>query len=790
MAPSQKAAGGSSLSSPTKAKTKARVGSRSISKKAKAVASIDIASAPSKDCPMIVGSSRASSSSATSRSKDSREAPPFDRYTFVQELGRGSCGVVWLVRRKTDGEHHAMKTITLPSVAGCKKEDIASKRQAMREVEALSAVSSPYLVRYMGVLFSPPTEVRGSSELHILTEFCDGGDLASYLRADDRSSGLPEDSVWSLGTPIVLGLDVLHQQRIIHRDLKPANIFLKRATGSLPRVLLGDFGLARSLSESQPLASTCVGTPHYCAPEIFEGSPYDEKADIYSLGACIYELMHGQPPHAEAKHLAGLVRRVLGLGTDVIGVRWDERFSASLRDIVSSCLMVLPGERSLTSELLVRIPSEHVKAARTVAEVPLTARILDTQTFDETPSPFPFQPPSRANSGLEAPAVHAVIDSGSVEDASVPTNPCIIVGAAFPSPVVCARATPSRVVDDETTLPALVFGTQASAPHIIDQEATLSSPIATVQVTSAHTINVEATLAAPMVVQAASLRVLGPNPAETTLTTSQAVVMTERSEEKEEQLIASVGDDSAARACQGPSEVAVLEAALNIGSPNSRYCASESTKELVGAEPLTADSLEVEFAESLAPSVVAASLIGVDLVVGDSLEVTEVEVDINHAPTGVCHEMNGVHCERFLREHRARAPCAAVAPKRGELPRANSGRGELLAYVARAHECWSRWRRERRAAAKAPDAAGAGAKPPLKGDVKHMHGSQVAPGALARLGVPVNRPNSANSAGSPSLGLEIRGVATATPSPRPPSVRARGAVGVGNAQPRSCAAKV
>ncbi|CAE8584426.1 unnamed protein product, partial [Polarella glacialis] len=73
--------------------------------------------------------------------------------------------------------------------------------------------------------------------------------------------------------------------------------------------LLGDFGLARAMSDSQPLASTLVGTPHYVAPEIFEGVPYDEKADIYSFGVCMYELMHGRTPYADVKTVVGLVRR-------------------------------------------------------------------------------------------------------------------------------------------------------------------------------------------------------------------------------------------------------------------------------------------------------------------------------------------------------------------------------------------------------------------------------------------------------------------------------------------------
>jgi len=135
--------------------------------------------------------------------------------------------------------------------------------------------------------------------------------------------------------------------------------------GTKVRVLVGDLGIARTVTSTQPLAETMVGTPLYCAPEIFEGQPYDEKADIYSYGVCVYEMMHGRPPWADAQNVAGLVRHVLQLDGDPSEheLKLDPRFSEELRGVVRSCMARLPGDRPTATDLVLRLPAEHRRAA-------------------------------------------------------------------------------------------------------------------------------------------------------------------------------------------------------------------------------------------------------------------------------------------------------------------------------------------------------------------------------------------------------------------------------------------
>ncbi|KAF3440547.1 hypothetical protein FNV43_RR18831 [Rhamnella rubrinervis] len=94
--------------------------------------------------------------------------------------------------------------------------------------------------------------------------------------------------------PAGAGLEILHSHHIIHRDLKPENILL---SGSEDDMLLkiADFGLSRSVPPGD-YAETVCGSPLYMAPEVLEFQRYDEKVDMWSVGAILFELLNGYPP--------------------------------------------------------------------------------------------------------------------------------------------------------------------------------------------------------------------------------------------------------------------------------------------------------------------------------------------------------------------------------------------------------------------------------------------------------------------------------------------------------------
>src|SRR5438552_18312016 len=104
----------------------------------------------------------------------------------------------------------------------------------------------------------------------------------------DKGGALPLGEAISFGRQIATGLQAAHARRIVHRDIKPANILLGQVEGS---VKITDFGLARILDEARVSQDgTVVGTPLYMAPEQFNSSGVDHRADLFSLGSLIYTL--------------------------------------------------------------------------------------------------------------------------------------------------------------------------------------------------------------------------------------------------------------------------------------------------------------------------------------------------------------------------------------------------------------------------------------------------------------------------------------------------------------------
>jgi serine/threonine-protein kinase len=201
-------------------------------------------------------------------------------YEILSELGRGGMGVVYRARHMRLNRHVALKMILAGTHAG--RMEVQRFRL---EAEAVAQLQHPHIVQVYDV-----GEAEGRAFLAL--EFVDGGSLAQRLQTGRPT---PEESATLIAT-LARAIDHAHRQQILHRDLKPANVLL--TLEGVPKIT--DFGLAKRLTDcAGPTASHAImGTPSYMAPEQAAGRNQElgPAADVYALGAILYECLTGRPP--------------------------------------------------------------------------------------------------------------------------------------------------------------------------------------------------------------------------------------------------------------------------------------------------------------------------------------------------------------------------------------------------------------------------------------------------------------------------------------------------------------
>ncbi|XP_028208179.1 serine/threonine-protein kinase ATG1a-like isoform X3 [Glycine soja] len=199
-------------------------------------------------------------------------------YIVGPRIGSGSFAVVWRARNRSSGLEYAVKEIDKRQLSPKVRENL------LKEISILSTIHHPNIIR----LFEA---IQTNDRIYLVLEYCAGGDLAAYIH---RHGKVSEPVARHFMRQLAAGLQVLQEKNLIHRDLKPQNLLLA-TTAATPVMKIGDFGFARSLTP-QGLADTLCGSPYYMAPEIIENQKYDAKADLWSVGAILYQLVIGRPP--------------------------------------------------------------------------------------------------------------------------------------------------------------------------------------------------------------------------------------------------------------------------------------------------------------------------------------------------------------------------------------------------------------------------------------------------------------------------------------------------------------
>ena len=208
-----------------------------------------------------------------------------DRYELLQAIGRGGMATIY---RAYDRRLSRMVAVKILREAFC--ADPKSVTRFQREALAASAVQYPNIVQVFAF-------GQSSGYYYIVMELIQGMDLRKYL---NREGILSNERAIEIAHDVALGLGMAHRRGIVHRDVKPHNILL----GTDGAIKLTDFGIASvytSVADERLTASgTPIGTMEYCAPEQVRGQIVQPQADIYSLGAVMYEMATGQTPFAAA----------------------------------------------------------------------------------------------------------------------------------------------------------------------------------------------------------------------------------------------------------------------------------------------------------------------------------------------------------------------------------------------------------------------------------------------------------------------------------------------------------
>ena len=216
-----------------------------------------------------------------------------DRYALERELGRGGMATVYLARDLRHDRPVALKVLH-PELAAA-----LGPERFQREIRFAARLQHPHILTVLD-------SGEAAGRLWFTMPFVEGESLRGRLQ---RERQLSVDDALQIAREAARALDCAHQQGIIHRDIKPENILLTK-DGS---TLVSDFGIARALGGDERLTQTgmAVGTPAYMSPEQASGDrTIDERTDVYSLAAVLYEMLAGEAPYTGPTAQAIIAKRL------------------------------------------------------------------------------------------------------------------------------------------------------------------------------------------------------------------------------------------------------------------------------------------------------------------------------------------------------------------------------------------------------------------------------------------------------------------------------------------------
>ncbi|KAM3589871.1 hypothetical protein VKS41_000725 [Umbelopsis sp. WA50703] len=255
---------------------------------------------------------------------------PHGIYTNMTHIAEGESGNMYAAKHSLTNRTVAVKIIPRSAEAKMKK--------IRNELTTMKMSRHPNVVEYI-------TSYLTDTELWVVME-CMDVSLADIISVDPEGvPHLSEAQIARITRDILRALCRIHRLNRIHRDIRSDNILFN----SRGEVKLADFGHCAQLSVQQPKRSSVVGTPYWMAPEVVKGLDYDAKADIWSLGVLLIEMMDGNPPYVEYPPLRALF---LIASNGLPPLKDESRWSEDFIDFYKQCTNPNPSERPVADVLL------------------------------------------------------------------------------------------------------------------------------------------------------------------------------------------------------------------------------------------------------------------------------------------------------------------------------------------------------------------------------------------------------------------------------------------------------
>jgi calcium-dependent protein kinase len=206
-------------------------------------------------------------------------------------LGKGLTGIVREGKNKNN-EKFAIKSIW--------KADVMQNKYFKKEIEITLSLENEYCIKCYEIY-------EENSAIHFVLELISGGDLFDHIINSPKKK-LEDNEIITLFKQMLNSLNYLHNElKVVHRDIKPEN-FLLYIENNRNKIKLIDFGFSDYIDEKNNFLSDPIGTPQYCAPEIYLGQKYDFKADLWSLGVVLYNMANGTQPFKLHNNNQDLIR--------------------------------------------------------------------------------------------------------------------------------------------------------------------------------------------------------------------------------------------------------------------------------------------------------------------------------------------------------------------------------------------------------------------------------------------------------------------------------------------------